>query len=87
MRGEILLEVKVSYLDVSGRREKITELVVEDNLATVLGVLKTLLSDVLVNKLGNLGAQRVWLCRLLQVGLYEPQTILRLRQLYYHDQK
>jgi len=57
VRREVLLEVKVGYLNVRGGSEEIAELVVEDNLATVLGVLKTLLGDVLVDKLGNLGTR------------------------------
>ena len=57
MRRKVLLEVKVGYLNVRGRSEEIAELVVEDNLATVLGVLKTLLGDVLVDELGNLRAR------------------------------
>tara|TARA_B100001142_G_scaffold183628_2_gene183000 strand:- start:2450 stop:3010 length:561 start_codon:yes stop_codon:yes gene_type:complete len=54
VRAEVLLKVKVSNLDVSGRSEKILKLVVKDNLTTVIGVLKTLVSDVLVDRLGHL---------------------------------
>tara|TARA_B110000459_G_scaffold66299_1_gene74498 strand:+ start:971 stop:1177 length:207 start_codon:yes stop_codon:yes gene_type:complete len=54
VRRKVLLEVKVSNNNVGGRREEVPKLIVENNLAAVLGVLKTLLSDVLVNKLGNL---------------------------------
>ena len=54
VRRKVLLEVKVSNNNVGGRREEVPKLIVENNLAAVLGVLKTLLSDVLVDKLGNL---------------------------------
>jgi hypothetical protein len=54
MRREILLKVKVGDDNALRRREEITELVVEDNLTTVLGVLKTLVSDILVDELGHL---------------------------------
>ena len=57
MGAQVLLEVKVSHLDVRGRREEVAELVVEDNLAAVVGVLETLIGDVLVNELGHLGAR------------------------------
>src|SRR6056300_1140920 len=53
--AQVLLEVKVSHLDVRGRREEVAKLVVEDNLTTVVGVLETLLGDVLVDNLGHLG--------------------------------
>tara|TARA_Y100000385_G_scaffold2169_1_gene2309 strand:+ start:1505 stop:2038 length:534 start_codon:yes stop_codon:yes gene_type:complete len=55
VRRKVLLEVKVSNNNVSGRREELTELIVENNLAAVLGMLETLLSDVLVNELGDFG--------------------------------
>tara|TARA_B110000208_G_scaffold185244_1_gene240151 strand:- start:7 stop:213 length:207 start_codon:yes stop_codon:yes gene_type:complete len=54
VRRKVLLEVKVSNNNVGGRSKKVPKLIVENNLAAVLGVLKTLLSDVLVDKLGNL---------------------------------
>src|SRR6056300_181159 len=57
VRAQVLLEVKVGHLDVRGRREEVAKLVVEDNLTTVVGVLETLLSDVLVDRLGHLGAR------------------------------
>jgi hypothetical protein len=57
VRREILLEVKVRNLNVSRGSEEITEGIVEDNLTTVLRMLETLLGDILVNKLGNLGAR------------------------------
>tara|TARA_B110000238_G_scaffold148653_1_gene160335 strand:- start:900 stop:1361 length:462 start_codon:yes stop_codon:yes gene_type:complete len=56
VRRKVLLEVKVSNNNVGGRSKKVPKLIVENNLAAVLGVLKTLLSDVLVDKLGNLRA-------------------------------
>ncbi len=56
MRREELLEVKVSDLRVTGLK-KITKLVVHNKNATVLGVLETLLSDVLVNSLSNLATR------------------------------
>ena len=56
VRRKVLLEVKVSNNNVGGRSKKVPKLIVENNLAAVLGVLKTLLSDVLVNELGNLRA-------------------------------
>jgi hypothetical protein len=55
VRRKVLLEVKVSNNNVSGRREELAELIVENNLAAVLGMLETLLSDVLVDKLGDFG--------------------------------
>ena len=56
MRREILLKVKVGDDDTLGRREEFTKLVVEDNLATVFGMLETLVSDILVDELGHLRA-------------------------------
>jgi len=56
VRRKVLLEVKVSNNNVGGRSKKVPKLIVENNLAAVLWVLKTLLSDVLVNELGNLRA-------------------------------
>jgi hypothetical protein len=56
VRRKVLLEVKVRHDDIRGRREKGTKLIVEDNLATVLGMLKTVVDDVLVHELGDLGA-------------------------------
>src|SRR6056300_660123 len=55
VRAQVLLEVKVSDLDVRRRREEVAKLVVEDNLTAVVGVLETLIGDVLVNELGHLG--------------------------------
>jgi hypothetical protein len=56
VRRKVLLEVKVRHLDIRGRREKVTKLIVEDNLTTVIGMLETLVDDVLVHELGDLGA-------------------------------
>ena len=56
VRRQVLLQVKVSNNHVSWGSKKVPELVVENNLAAVLGMLKTFLSDILVNELGNLGA-------------------------------
>jgi len=56
VRREVLLKVKVGDGNVSRRLEELLELVVKDKLATVLGVLEALVSDVLVDKLGHLGA-------------------------------
>jgi len=56
VRRKVLLEVKVRHDDIRGRCEKGTKLIVEDNLATVLGMLKTVVDDVLVHELGDLGA-------------------------------
>src|SRR6056300_1886762 len=55
VRAQVLLQIKVSHLDVRGRREEVAKLVVEDNLTAVVGVLETLIGDVLVNELGHLG--------------------------------
>jgi hypothetical protein len=57
MRAEILLEVKIGNGNVRGRLKEILELIVKDKLATVIGVLKTLLGDVGVDLLGHLGAR------------------------------
>jgi hypothetical protein len=54
VRRQVLLEVKVSNNNVGGRSKKVPKLIVENNLAAVFGMFKTLLSDVLVDKLGNL---------------------------------
>jgi hypothetical protein len=62
VRREVLLEVKVSHLNVRGRREKIAKLVVEDDLATVVGVLEAVVDDVLVDDLGHLGARDELTC-------------------------
>tara|TARA_B000000441_G_scaffold9657_1_gene5877 strand:- start:321 stop:773 length:453 start_codon:yes stop_codon:yes gene_type:complete len=53
MRAEELLEVKESNLNVGGRLEKIAKLLVEDENATVVGVLETVGLDVLVDRLGH----------------------------------
>jgi len=55
--AQVLLEVKVGHLDVRGRSEEVAKLVVKDNLTTVVWVLKTRLSNVLVNELGHLRAR------------------------------
>ena len=57
MRREVLLEVKVSDGDVGRRLKELLELVVKDELATVVGMLETVVNDVLVDDLGNLGAR------------------------------
>jgi len=57
VRREVLLKVKVGDGNVGRRLEELLELVVKDKLATVLGVLETLVSDVLVDELGHLGAR------------------------------
>src|SRR6056300_466491 len=57
MGAQVLLEVKVGHLNVSRRREEVTELVVEDDLTAVIGMLETLIGDVLVNELGHLRAR------------------------------
>ena len=53
MRAEELLEVKESNLNVGGGLEKIAKLLVEDENATVVGVLETVGLDVLVDRLGH----------------------------------
>ena len=57
MRAEVLLEVEIGHNNIRWGSEKITELVVKNDLATVLGMLKTLLNDVGVHELGYLGAR------------------------------
>ena len=57
MRGKVLLQVKVSHGYVRRRLKELLELVVKDELTTVLGVLQLLLGDVLVDELGDLGAR------------------------------
>lgn len=57
MRAEELLEVKESNLNVGRGLEKIAKLLVEDENATVVGVLETVGLDVLVDRLGH-GATR-----------------------------
>jgi len=57
MGRQVPLQVQVGDLYVGGGCEKIPESVVEDDLATVFGVLETLLQNILVNKLGHLGAR------------------------------
>ena len=54
MRTEILLQIKVSHLNVGGGSEEVAKGVVEDNLTTVVGVLETLVGDVLVDRLRHL---------------------------------
>ena len=54
MGREVLLQVKVSNNNFGGGCEEFAELAVEDNLATVLGVLETLFSDILGDKLSHL---------------------------------
>jgi len=56
MRREVFLQVKVSNHNIRGGCEEVAKLLVEDDLATVLGVLETLLDDVLVHELGHLRA-------------------------------
>ena len=53
MRAEELLEVKESNLNVGGGLEKIAKLLIEDENATVVGVLETVGLDVLVDRLGH----------------------------------
>lgn len=57
MRAEELLEVKESDLNVGGGLEKVAKLLVEDENATVVGVLETVSLNVLVDRLGH-GATR-----------------------------
>src|SRR5210317_2071910 len=57
MGAQVLLQIKVGHLNVSRRREEVTELVVEDDLTAVIGMLETLIGDVLVNELGHLRAR------------------------------
>ena len=57
MGGEVLLEVKVRHNNIRGGSEEIAKLVVKDDLATVLGMLKTLLNDVGVHDFGYLGTR------------------------------
>jgi hypothetical protein len=57
MGGEVLLEVKVRHNDIRRRGEKIAKLIVKNDLATVLGMLKTLLNDVGVHDFGYLGTR------------------------------
>jgi hypothetical protein len=56
VRAKELLEVKVSDLCITGLK-KITKLVVHNKNTTVLGVLETLLGNVLINSLSNLTAR------------------------------
>jgi len=53
MRAEELLEVKESNLNVGRWLEKIAKLLIEDENATVVGVLETVGLDVLVDRLGH----------------------------------
>jgi hypothetical protein len=57
VRRKVLLEVKVRHDNIRRGCEEVTKLIVEDNLATVLGVLETLVDDVLVHELGHLRAR------------------------------
>ena len=57
MRAEVLLEVEIGHNNIRWGSEKIAELIVKNDLATVLGMLKTLLNDVGVHELGYLGAE------------------------------
>jgi hypothetical protein len=54
VRREVLLKVKVSDGNVGRRLEELLKLVVEDELTTVVGVLETVVDDVLVDELGHL---------------------------------
>jgi len=56
VRRKVLLEVKVRHDNIRRGCEEIAKLIVEDNLATVLGMLETLVDDVLVHELGDLRA-------------------------------
>jgi hypothetical protein len=53
MRTEELLEVKESNLNVGRWLEKVAKLLIEDENATVIGVLETVGLDVLVDRLGH----------------------------------
>lgn len=53
VRAKELLEVKIGDLGIAGL-EEVLELVVHNKNATVVGVLKTLVSNVLVDRLGHL---------------------------------
>tara|TARA_B100001142_G_scaffold215055_1_gene213190 strand:+ start:3745 stop:4212 length:468 start_codon:yes stop_codon:yes gene_type:complete len=57
MRAEVLLKVEESDLNVGGGLEKITKLLVEDENATVVGVLKTVGLNVLVDRLSYSAAR------------------------------
>ena len=54
MWREVLLEVKVSDSYIRWWLQKILQLVVKDELATVFRVLESLFSDILVDRLGDL---------------------------------
>lgn len=56
MWREVLLEVKVGYSYIRWWLQKILQLVVEDELAAVFWVLESLFSDILINRLGDLGS-------------------------------
>jgi hypothetical protein len=70
--GKVLLQVKVRHNNIRGRGEEIAKLVVKNDLATVLGVLETLVNDVLVNELGNLRARD-------EIGFWKCQELTQLR--------
>tara|TARA_R110001632_G_scaffold11647_3_gene41668 strand:- start:2522 stop:2938 length:417 start_codon:yes stop_codon:yes gene_type:complete len=72
MRRQVLLEVQVGHHNLRGWGEESTERVVKDNLATVLGVLETLLEDVLVDKLSHLRSGNE-----ITFGKYKEFTQLR----------
>ena len=57
MRAEVLLKVEESDLNVGGGLEKITKLLVENENATVVGVLKTVGLNVLVDRLSYSAAR------------------------------
>lgn len=57
MGAEVLLKVEESNLNVGGRLEKITKLLIEDENAAVVGVLKTVGLDVLVDRLSYSAAR------------------------------
>lgn len=53
MRAKELLEVKEGDLNVGGRLEKVAKLLVEDEDATVVGMLEAVSLNVLVDRLGH----------------------------------
>jgi hypothetical protein len=50
---QVLLQVKEGDLDVSRRTEKITQLVIENKLTTIIRVLQTLFGDIFIDSFSD----------------------------------
>jgi hypothetical protein len=72
MRREVLLKVKVCDGDVGRRLKELLELVVKDELATVIRMLEAVVNNILVDELSDLGARN-------ELTRRKPEELTQLR--------